>query len=246
MTMHMTMFNSAPRATPASIDGIEKHVHDMTVAQLLRGALLHDLLRCVLIARGTADTSSLHRDGTNLVQQRAGQELVLALTEMHATAIFHDETSVRSPGISGSPSQFSALTKDAPRARLRTLERLAVALRPASASAPWVTTVLWSENEQLCTPGTWSNFLAHGGWMIETLLMDPRSALRGYQRTHQLRDAHTDLLGKLLERRLAAGEEWVMLERSEFDLLLSSGKSGFAQINDILLHLKIHTPYRPN
>ena len=240
------MLNTASRVNPASIDGIEKVVHDMTVAQLMRGAMLHDLLRCVLLARGTADASGLRRDGANLVQQDAGRELVLALTEAHATAVFHDETSPRSPGASGGAFHFGALTKEVPPARLRTLERLAVALRPAGAPAPWVTAVLWSENGKLCTPGTWSNFLAHGGWMIEPLLMDPRSALRGYQRTHRLRDAHIDLLGKLLERRSAAAEEWLVLERAEFDLLLGSGRNGFAQINDILLHFKIHTPYRPS
>lgn len=240
------MLNTASRTSPASIDGIEKVVHDTTVAQLMRGALLHDLLHCVLIARGTADWSGLRRDGAHLVQQSAGRELVLALTETHAVAVFHDETSPRSPGRSGADSQFGALTKEVPSARFRTLERLAVSLRPAGAVAPWVTTILWSESGKLCTPGTWSNFLAHGGWMIEPLLMDPRSALRGYQRTHRLRDAHIDLLGRLLERRSAAGEDWLVLERAEFDLLLGSGRTGFAQINDILLHLKIHTPYRPS
>jgi len=229
----------------ASLYGIEKRTHTFTVMQMQRGLLLHDLLRCALLAQGSTDSIGMQRDGSLLVQQRDGRHLALEITERYAVALVHDAASARSPLNNGGRSAYSLLVREVPRARMRTIERLAVGLHPPAASEPWATAVLWSEADLLCTPGSWSSFLAHGGWMIEPLLMEPRSALRGYQRAHHLRDGLVTALTSLFERRTQAQpEQWIVLERSEFDILLYAGRRNFTAANEILLNLKIHAPYR--
>ena len=227
--------------------GLEKTTHVLTIAEMHRGALLLDLVRCVLMTRdGHATGLPLHHQGRLFVQNEPGRELALDLEDTAVAAVLHDAQSVRSPARHAGHSFFAALTATAPRARMRTIERIAVGLRPLGAAAPWITTVLWSEGKHLCTPGSWSDFLANGGWMIEPLFMDPRSALRGYQRTHALSDAHMQLITSLLQRRLETTNEWLLLEREDYDALLSSGQHGFITANDLLLKLKIHNPYRPS
>jgi hypothetical protein len=224
----------------------ERCIHPTTITELHRGVMLFDLVRCALLAREKEDSLALRREGPLFVQRMDGREIVMELTPTSAAAVIHDDSSLRSPGRSGRTSLFDEMQRAAPPARRRVLERLGTGMRPPASERPWATTLLWNEGEHLCSPGTWSDFLAHGGWMLEPLTMEPLSALRGYQRAHGLRDTVVELIAALHERRMRSPGEWIVIERGECDLLLSHNARRFAAANEILLALHIHAPYKPS
>lgn len=225
--------------------GLAAQTQSMTVDDLRNGLLLVDILRAVVAARGGETPDFGYNTQLSMLSYRTTSEHVhLDMREREIIGLIYSANSSRSPLNTNGRSYFAALTTPIPESLRERLNLVSAVFKQKQDTVPWITTALWSEHGQLTTPGSWDSFLEHGGWTLERLLMDHRSALRGYQRVYGLTERQTALAASIFERKTARPRDWVLLTEADFADLIADGHAGLATSTNLFLNYRIHQPYR--
>jgi hypothetical protein len=225
--------------------GLAAQTQPITVENLRNGLLLVDILRAVVAARGGETPDFGYATQLNMLTYRTNTEHVhLDMREQEVIGLIYSANSSRSPLNTNGRSYFTALTTPIPEPLHERLNLISAIFKQKPDAAPWITTALWSEHGQLTTPGSWDSFLEHGGWTLERLLMDHRSALRGYQRVYGLTERQTALAASIFERKAARPRDWVLLTEADFAELIADGHAGLTASTNLFLNNRIHQPYR--
>jgi hypothetical protein len=229
----------------AILFGTTAHTHDISVQQLRDGLFLVDVLRAILAAKGGVTPDLGFQTQASVLAVRTNTERAhVNMRYNDIVGLFYSASSSRSPQNNNGRSYYNALTTPIPEARRADLALIGEVFRQHGDTTPWITTALWSENGQLVTPGSWTSFMEHGGWMIERLLMEHRSALRGYQRVYGLTDTQVGLAASIYGRRMARPRDWLLLTEEDFQALIADGHAGLQSSTHLLLNQRIHQPYR--
>lgn len=249
---HTHMMESSPseksfkREDPDTLlFGLAAQTQPLTVDDLRAGLLLIDILRAVVAVRGGEAPDFGYSTQLNMLTCRTSSEhLHVDMRGPEIIGLIYSANSSRSPLNTNGRSYYAALTTPIPESLHERLALISAVFKQKNDSIPWITTALWSEQGQLTTAGSWDSFLEHGGWTLERLLMDHRSALRGYQRVYGLTDRQTALAASIFERRIARPRDWVLLTEADFQELIADGHAGLAASTNLFLSNRIHQPYR--
>jgi hypothetical protein len=225
--------------------GIAAQTQALTVTDLQQGLLLVDILRAVVSVRGGETPNFGYNTQLNMLTYRTNSEHVhIDMRSQEIVGLVYSASSTRSPLQTNGRSYYTALTTPIPESLRERLALISAVFKPQQEAVPWITTALWSEQGQLTTPGSWDSFLEHGGWSLERLFMDHRSALRGYQRVYGLTDRQAALAASIFERKSARPRDWLLLTEEDFRDLIADGHAGLMSSTNLFLNNRIHQPYR--
>jgi hypothetical protein len=100
---------------------------------------------------------------------------------------------------------------------------------------PLVTSVFWSDGEQLVAPEEWTVALANGARLVETQLRPPDEAIDAWRAHYTLSDPEVELLRSLFSRRTSEDGS-ITLSHDEQAVL---GTEGLEQSKEILAGVDI-------
>ena len=103
---------------------------------------------------------------------------------------------------------------------------------------PLVTTVLWSQEEQLFTLEEPENFRSNGGRLIDYHLMGFEPSLSQWQRKYKLSDYDTSFIKKLVSQKIRS-EEDILVPRQEIESLSTFQPSDVESIEELLGFMNI-------
>ena len=158
---------------------------------------------------------------------------------------FFDSHSNRSPMTSERPYDLDAMLREMPTSVRELAEREALQYLLQNLDGkevPLITTVFWSENDQLVASEPWEDVLKHGGHLVEVQLAPVDVAIARWTSNYGFEPDQVDLLRSLYERWRAARDSQVTLTAPDQAVLTKRGTVGLDVARQLLATISIIVP----
>jgi hypothetical protein len=184
------------------------HLTGHSVADLHRGCLQASIAHALGALEHPTVATAHGWDGCNYnVQDHAGAIGTVSFAAVGVFGGFFDVHVDREP-LRGYLDDLDPALAEL--ARSETLQYLLQTVN--GRTEPVVTTVVWSEGQQLAAREPWPEALRHGARLIEKQLLPPDVALQRWRELFDLTEEQTTIAAALFARRIDAGSAPVVLD----------------------------------
>jgi hypothetical protein len=218
---------------------------DTNPAQLRKGCVLATIAHAIFTAHNPELANEQSWDGPNYSVQDSQGALGTVTFEARATiGAFFDAHSERNPLASGAHFDLSTFLAEVP-ADVRSLadeETLQYLLQDyEGATVPVVTSVFWSDHNELVAPEPWPEAFANGAHLIQTQLRTADEAIEAWRSHYDLSPQQVELLRSLFAGRTST-DGAVVMSHDEKAALLEQGDEGLEESRELLASVGITVP----
>ena len=214
-------------------------------AELRRGCVLATLAHAIFTARSPELANEQSWDGPNYnLQDSQGAIGTVTFDDRATVGAFFDAHSARNPLSSDVHYEHSTLLAEMP-AGVKSLadrETLQYLLQEYEGTkVPLITSVFWSDGDELVAPEPWQDAFANGAHLIQTQLRPTDEAIEVWRDHYELSTRQVELLRSLVAT-VSASEGILVMSEDEKAALLETGDEGLQESRDLLASVGVTVP----
>ena len=214
-------------------------------AELRNGCVLATIAHAIFTGHTPELANEQSWDGPNYsVQDSQGAIGTVTFDARATVGAFFDAHSQRNPLASGAHFDLTTFLAEMP-ADVRSVahdEALQYLLQEyEGTTVPVITSVFWSDRDELVTPEPWEDTFANGAHLIRTQLLPPDEGIEAWRSHYELSPGQVDLLQSLSARRTAT-EGAVVMSDEDMAVLVEQGRDGLEQSRELLASVGITVP----